>query len=182
MRKLTFFISSFRRFILKYCFVYLTVIKFLFLLSSLFDRLFYLVVNYISFTLFSDPLLLQVQYPRRRLPLHINRFLRRVQPPCTHLLWPELQGQYTLLVHQVEHHQAWNRPHEPREQVLYLAGNSPSNFFFNFRNVLTDRQTLYIHAEFRINLVSGKLPTYPSPKSTFWPKREVSVNVGLGEG
>ena len=30
--------------------------------------------------------------------------------------------------------------------------------------------------------VSGKLPIYPSPKPTFCPKREVSVNVGLGEG
>ena len=30
--------------------------------------------------------------------------------------------------------------------------------------------------------VSGKLPTYPSLKPTFCPKREVSVNVGLGEG
>ena len=28
----------------------------------------------------------------------------------------------------------------------------------------------------------GKLPTYPSPKPTFCPKWEVSVNVGLGEG
>ena len=30
--------------------------------------------------------------------------------------------------------------------------------------------------------VSGKLPTYPSPKPTFWPKWEVSVYVGLWEG
>ena len=30
--------------------------------------------------------------------------------------------------------------------------------------------------------VSGKLPTYPSPTPTFSPKREVDVNVGLGEG
>ena len=30
--------------------------------------------------------------------------------------------------------------------------------------------------------LSGKLPTYPSPKPTFSPKREVSVNVGLGKG
>ena len=30
--------------------------------------------------------------------------------------------------------------------------------------------------------VSGKLLTYPSPKPTFPPKWEVSVNVGLGEG
>ena len=30
--------------------------------------------------------------------------------------------------------------------------------------------------------VSGKLSTYPSPKPTFCPKWEVSVNVGLGEG
>ena len=29
--------------------------------------------------------------------------------------------------------------------------------------------------------VSGKLPNYPSPKPTFWPKWEVSVYVGLGE-
>ena len=29
---------------------------------------------------------------------------------------------------------------------------------------------------------SGKLPTYPSPKPTFCPKLEVSVNDGLGEG
>ena len=27
-----------------------------------------------------------------------------------------------------------------------------------------------------------QLPTYPSPKSTFCPKREESVNVGLVEG
>ena len=30
--------------------------------------------------------------------------------------------------------------------------------------------------------VSRKLPTYPSPKPTFCPKWEVSVNVSLGEG
>ena len=30
--------------------------------------------------------------------------------------------------------------------------------------------------------VSGKLPTYPSPKPTFCPKWEVSVNVCLGRG
>ena len=30
--------------------------------------------------------------------------------------------------------------------------------------------------------VSGKVPTYPSPKPTFCPKWELSVNVGLGEG
>ena len=30
--------------------------------------------------------------------------------------------------------------------------------------------------------VSGKLPTHLSPKPTFCPKWEVSVNVGLGEG
>ena len=29
---------------------------------------------------------------------------------------------------------------------------------------------------------SGKLPAYPSPKPTFCPKLEVSVNDGLGEG
>ena len=32
-----------------------------------------------------------------------------------------------------------------------------------------------------IKKVSGKLPTYPSPKPSFCPKREVSVNVSLGE-
>ena len=30
--------------------------------------------------------------------------------------------------------------------------------------------------------VSRKLPTYPSPKSTFCPKWEISFNVGFGEG
>ena len=30
--------------------------------------------------------------------------------------------------------------------------------------------------------IYGKLPTYPTPKPTFCPKWEVSVNVGLGEG
>ena len=30
--------------------------------------------------------------------------------------------------------------------------------------------------------VSGKLPTYPSPNPTVFPKWEVSVNVGLREG
>ena len=30
--------------------------------------------------------------------------------------------------------------------------------------------------------VSGKLPTYPSPKPSLCPKFEVSVNAGLGEG
>ena len=30
--------------------------------------------------------------------------------------------------------------------------------------------------------VSGKLPTYPSPKPPFGPKWEVSVNVDLGKG
>ena len=34
----------------------------------------------------------------------------------------------------------------------------------------------------RILYISGKLPTYPSPKPTFCPKWEVSINVGLGEG
>ena len=29
--------------------------------------------------------------------------------------------------------------------------------------------------------ISGKLPTYPSPKLTFCPKGVVSDNVGLGE-
>ena len=34
----------------------------------------------------------------------------------------------------------------------------------------------------QVEIVSGKLPTYPSPKPTFCPKWEVSVDVGLGEG
>ena len=31
-------------------------------------------------------------------------------------------------------------------------------------------------------VVSGKLPTYSSPKLTFFPKKEVSFNVKLGKG
>ena len=34
----------------------------------------------------------------------------------------------------------------------------------------------------QVEIVSGKLPTYPSPKPIFCPKWEVSVNIGLGEG
>ena len=30
--------------------------------------------------------------------------------------------------------------------------------------------------------ISGKLPTYPSPKATFSPKKGVSVDVKLGKG
>ena len=30
--------------------------------------------------------------------------------------------------------------------------------------------------------VSEKLPTYPSPKPTFYPKKKVSANVSLGQG
>ena len=30
--------------------------------------------------------------------------------------------------------------------------------------------------------VSGKVPTYPSPKPTVWPKWEVSDDVDVGEG
>ena len=37
-------------------------------------------------------------------------------------------------------------------------------------------------ARFSRLYVSGKLPTYPSPKPTFCPKREESVNVGLKGG
>ena len=36
--------------------------------------------------------------------------------------------------------------------------------------------------EFGSLYISGKLPTYPSPKPRFCPKWEVSVDVGLGEG
>ena len=35
---------------------------------------------------------------------------------------------------------------------------------------------------FGTSQVTGKLPTYPSPKPTFYFKSEVSVNVNLGEG
>ena len=34
---------------------------------------------------------------------------------------------------------------------------------------------------YRTVYVSGKLPTYPFPESTFCPKWEVSANVGFGE-
>ena len=40
------------------------------------------------------------------------------------------------------------------------------------------KYTFQIH----IIKVSGKLPTYPSPKLAFCPKCEVSVNIDLGEG
>ena len=42
--------------------------------------------------------------------------------------------------------------------------------------------SLSLHALIGSLYVSGKLPTYPSPKPTFFLKWELSVNVGLGEG
>ena len=39
----------------------------------------------------------------------------------------------------------------------------------------------YESQNFGIIYVSEKLPTYPSPKPTFYPKWEVSINVALGE-
>ena len=36
--------------------------------------------------------------------------------------------------------------------------------------------------KFRLIEVSGKLPTFPSPKPSFFPKWEVSVIVSLGAG
>ena len=50
---------------------------------------------------------------------------------------------------------------------VYFHGNPTSRAYFSMSD------------EFRF---LGKLPTYPSPKPSFFPKREVSVNVSLGEG
>ena len=44
------------------------------------------------------------------------------------------------------------------------------------------REHRNMHWDSPRGIISGKLPTYPSPKPTFCPKREVSVNVGLGQG
>ena len=41
----------------------------------------------------------------------------------------------------------------------------------------------YTHSKYNGSLyISGKLPTYPSPKPTFCTRCEVSFDVGLGEG
>ena len=41
---------------------------------------------------------------------------------------------------------------------------------------------LYENKNFGIIYLSEELPTYPSPKPTFYLKSEVSVNIALGEG
>ena len=52
-----------------------------------------------------------------------------------------------------------------------------------FRASAGEFDCCWIHWDRRGSLyVSAKLPTYPSPRPTFCPKGDVSVNVGLGEG
>ena len=62
---------------------------------------------------------------------------------------------------------------------------SPRNHWFSCEMMATEHvhnwQPTYLQQTGSLH-VSGKLPTYPSPKPTFCPKWEVSVNVGLGEG
>ena len=43
-------------------------------------------------------------------------------------------------------------------------------------------QTTYKQLAKTPNMLAKRLPTYPSPKPTFCPKGEASVNVGLGNG
>ena len=52
-------------------------------------------------------------------------------------------------------------------------------FVWYIRHISTGAFCVWVKGS---SYVSGKLPTYPSPKPTFCLKWEVSVNAGLGEG
>ena len=54
----------------------------------------------------------------------------------------------------------------------FLFGELPRLDLFTVRNQMI----------FGSMSVSGKLPTHPSPRLAFWPKREVSINVRFGVG
>ena len=51
-----------------------------------------------------------------------------------------------------------------------------------FRESVSTFLQLVVVITSEVLFVYGKLPTYPSPKPTFCPKSEASVNVDLGEG
>ena len=89
----------------------------------------------------------------------------------------------------------WSRSGRRDEECLVKGhraemGSEGSQFFLKRFSFFTQPKTssFFRTPRPRITLfwgslcLSGKLPTYPSPKPTFSPKREVSVNVGLGEG
>ena len=65
--------------------------------------------------------------------------------------------------------------------VLRLLHNYLSTFKVKFTLVKEGFIDVSVESEGSIQ-ISGKLPTYPSPNPTFFPKWEVSVTVDLGEG
>ena len=83
----------------------------------------------------------------------------------------------------------------PNTAILQEKLANTENQVKNWRN--TDMAFMISHTYLKLNpslifcssqpymgplYVSGKVPTYPSPKPTFCPKWELSVSVGLGEG
>ena len=70
----------------------------------------------------------------------------------------------------------------PERHVQEIRTNYLPRPPFSALNVTVRRYLNHKKGKIVDNLGSGKLPTYPSPKPTFCLKREVSVNVGLGEG
>ena len=81
------------------------------------------------------------------------------------------------------------------KEVLILAQGRGSQAVFQKRIIIQDHYAPQVHTQrpriYGENLsrlegsqlyISGKLPTYPSHKSTFCPNCEVSVNDGLREG
>jgi len=86
-------------------------------------------------------------------------------------------------------HFAFHIPYSITFHIPLLAFRSPHFTFHvpasHIPHFLLSHSTFHIPQSslfLRINLDFWKLPTYPSPKSAFCPKREVSVNVGLGRG
>ena len=63
------------------------------------------------------------------------------------------------------------------EKVDLLAKNTARK-----AKMQLDKRQLLFEDKYLVDLGFWETPTYPSPKPTFCPKREVSANVGLGEG
>ena len=70
----------------------------------------------------------------------------------------------------------------PEKHLQDIRTNSLPLPPFSALNVTVRRYLNHKKGKIVDNLGSGNLPTYTSPKPTFCLKREVSVNVGLGEG
>ena len=65
--------------------------------------------------------------------------------------------------------------------LIDISTNSPQYFYWKSIGTVNENLNFDIRG-YGWLVVSGKLPTYPSPKPTFLPKWDANVNGELGEG